>query len=194
MRRVAEELGTAPSALYWHVRNKDELLQLVLDRVVGEIELPPRDPETLAGAAEGAGARDAPRLDQPPRHRAGHDRRDSRRPERSRRRRVGARPAARGRSARPHRRAGRRPLGPLRRRLRVRREPRARLTDGRGPAARGSARRCSGSTGPPCLRTVSLTLLLWAICSSRAGPDERFEFGLDVLIRGLESLRAEAAS
>jgi AcrR family transcriptional regulator len=41
MRRVAEELGTAPSALYWHVRNKDELLQLVLDRVVGEIELPP---------------------------------------------------------------------------------------------------------------------------------------------------------
>jgi AcrR family transcriptional regulator len=46
MRRVAEELGAAPSALYWHVRNKDELLQLVLDRVVGEIELPPRDPES----------------------------------------------------------------------------------------------------------------------------------------------------
>lgn len=45
MRRVAEELGAAPSALYWHVRNKDELLQLVLDRVVGEIELPRRDPE-----------------------------------------------------------------------------------------------------------------------------------------------------
>jgi TetR/AcrR family tetracycline transcriptional repressor len=45
MRRVADELGTAPSALYWHVRNKDELLQLVLDRVAGEIELPPLDPE-----------------------------------------------------------------------------------------------------------------------------------------------------
>jgi AcrR family transcriptional regulator len=45
MRRVAEELGTAPSALYWHVRNKDELLQLVFDRVAGEIELPPLDPE-----------------------------------------------------------------------------------------------------------------------------------------------------
>jgi AcrR family transcriptional regulator len=45
MRRVAEELGTAPSALYWHVRNKDELLQFVFDRVVGEIELPPPDPE-----------------------------------------------------------------------------------------------------------------------------------------------------
>jgi AcrR family transcriptional regulator len=45
MRRVAEELGTSPSALYWHVRNKDELLQLVFDRVAGEVELPPLDPE-----------------------------------------------------------------------------------------------------------------------------------------------------
>jgi AcrR family transcriptional regulator len=45
MRRVAEELGTVPSALYWHVRNKEELLQFVFDRVVGEVELPPRDPE-----------------------------------------------------------------------------------------------------------------------------------------------------
>jgi AcrR family transcriptional regulator len=45
MRRVADELGTAPSALYWHVRNKDELLQLVLDRVAREVELPPPDPE-----------------------------------------------------------------------------------------------------------------------------------------------------
>jgi AcrR family transcriptional regulator len=45
MRRVADELGTVPSALYWHVRNKDELLQLVLDRVIGEIELPEPDPE-----------------------------------------------------------------------------------------------------------------------------------------------------
>jgi AcrR family transcriptional regulator len=44
MRRVAEELGTTPSALYWHVRNKQELLQFVLDRVIGEIELPPPDP------------------------------------------------------------------------------------------------------------------------------------------------------
>jgi AcrR family transcriptional regulator len=44
MRRVAEELGTVPSALYWHVRNKDELLQLVVDRVAAEIELPRADP------------------------------------------------------------------------------------------------------------------------------------------------------
>jgi AcrR family transcriptional regulator len=45
MRRVAEELGVAPSALYWHVRNKDELLQFVFDRVMGEIELPAPAPE-----------------------------------------------------------------------------------------------------------------------------------------------------
>lgn len=44
MRRVAEELGTVQSALYWHVRSKDELLQLVLDRVAGEVELPEPDP------------------------------------------------------------------------------------------------------------------------------------------------------
>jgi len=44
MRRVAEELGVAPSALYWHVRDKDELLQLAFDRVLGEVELPPVDP------------------------------------------------------------------------------------------------------------------------------------------------------
>jgi AcrR family transcriptional regulator len=44
MRRIAEELGTGPSSLYWHVRNKDELLNLAFDRVVGEIELPPVDP------------------------------------------------------------------------------------------------------------------------------------------------------
>jgi AcrR family transcriptional regulator len=45
MRRVADELGTAPSALYWHVRNKEELLQHVLDRVAADIELPPPDPD-----------------------------------------------------------------------------------------------------------------------------------------------------
>jgi TetR/AcrR family tetracycline transcriptional repressor len=44
MRRVADELGTVPSAIYWHVRNKGELLQLVFDRVVAEIELPEADP------------------------------------------------------------------------------------------------------------------------------------------------------
>jgi AcrR family transcriptional regulator len=44
MRRVAEELGTGPASLYWHVANKDELINLLVDRVVGEIELPEPDP------------------------------------------------------------------------------------------------------------------------------------------------------
>jgi AcrR family transcriptional regulator len=44
MRRVAEELGTGAGSLYWHVANKDELLGLVFDRVAGEVRLPPPDP------------------------------------------------------------------------------------------------------------------------------------------------------
>jgi TetR/AcrR family tetracycline transcriptional repressor len=44
MRRVAGELGTGPGSLYWHVQNKEELLELLADRVMTEIELPPPDP------------------------------------------------------------------------------------------------------------------------------------------------------
>jgi TetR/AcrR family transcriptional regulator, tetracycline repressor protein len=45
MRRLAEELGTAPGAVYWHVANKEELVQLLFDRVIGELPLPEVDPE-----------------------------------------------------------------------------------------------------------------------------------------------------
>lgn len=49
MRRVAAEMGTGAAALYRHVANKDELLDLLLDRVIGEIEPPPPpDPERWA--------------------------------------------------------------------------------------------------------------------------------------------------
>lgn len=44
MRRVAEALGTGPASLYWHVRNKEELLQLLFERLTAEIPLPPPDP------------------------------------------------------------------------------------------------------------------------------------------------------
>jgi AcrR family transcriptional regulator len=44
MRRVADELGTGPASLYWHVRNKGELLQLLSERLAAEIELPDPDP------------------------------------------------------------------------------------------------------------------------------------------------------
>jgi AcrR family transcriptional regulator len=40
MRRVAQELGTGPASLYAHVSNKDELLELMLERIAGEVRLP----------------------------------------------------------------------------------------------------------------------------------------------------------
>ncbi|MDI1459741.1 TetR/AcrR family transcriptional regulator [Catellatospora sp. KI3] len=40
MRRVAEELGTGAASLYAHVANKDELLELAYDRIIGGIRLP----------------------------------------------------------------------------------------------------------------------------------------------------------
>jgi AcrR family transcriptional regulator len=40
MRRLAEELGVVPMALYKHVANKDELLDAMVDIVFGQIELP----------------------------------------------------------------------------------------------------------------------------------------------------------
>lgn len=40
MRRVAQKLETGPASLYQHVGNKDELLELVLDRVSAGIEIP----------------------------------------------------------------------------------------------------------------------------------------------------------
>lgn len=45
MRRVAEYLDTGAATLYWHVADKEQLIHLALDRVMGEIELPEPDPE-----------------------------------------------------------------------------------------------------------------------------------------------------
>jgi AcrR family transcriptional regulator len=44
MRKVAEELGTGVASLYWHVANKDDLVNLIIDRVAGEVPLPEPDP------------------------------------------------------------------------------------------------------------------------------------------------------
>ena len=44
MRRLAGELGTGAASLYWHVQGKDELLELLVDRVMAEVALPPPDP------------------------------------------------------------------------------------------------------------------------------------------------------
>ncbi|WP_051221649.1 TetR/AcrR family transcriptional regulator [Conexibacter woesei] len=40
MRRVAQKLETGPASLYQHVGNKDELLEAVLDRVCAAIDVP----------------------------------------------------------------------------------------------------------------------------------------------------------
>jgi AcrR family transcriptional regulator len=44
MRKLAEELGTGAASLYWHVGSKDGLLDLVLDYVIGEQQVPDPDP------------------------------------------------------------------------------------------------------------------------------------------------------
>ena len=45
MRRLAKELDVGAASLYWHVGDKEELLSLLLDRIVGESEVPDPDPE-----------------------------------------------------------------------------------------------------------------------------------------------------
>ncbi|GAA2204578.1 TetR family transcriptional regulator ActII [Nonomuraea monospora] len=44
MRRVAQELDTGPASLYAHVSAKEELLELIYDRVLSEVRLPEPDP------------------------------------------------------------------------------------------------------------------------------------------------------
>lgn len=43
MRRVAAEFDTGPASLYAHVANKEQLLRLVLDRILDEVEIPTGD-------------------------------------------------------------------------------------------------------------------------------------------------------
>ncbi|WP_246257367.1 TetR/AcrR family transcriptional regulator [Amycolatopsis anabasis] len=43
MRKLGTELGAVATAVYWHVTNKDELIELVIDEVYGEIEVPEID-------------------------------------------------------------------------------------------------------------------------------------------------------
>jgi len=41
MRRVAERLDTGPASFYQHISGKDELLELLFDRIAAEVERPP---------------------------------------------------------------------------------------------------------------------------------------------------------
>jgi AcrR family transcriptional regulator len=40
MRRIARELNSGTMSLYWHIRSKEELLDLMIDSIVGEAEAP----------------------------------------------------------------------------------------------------------------------------------------------------------
>ena len=44
MRRLGEQLGAGAASLYWHVGSKDGLLDLVLDELIGEVEIPDAEP------------------------------------------------------------------------------------------------------------------------------------------------------
>ncbi|MFF2852258.1 TetR/AcrR family transcriptional regulator [Streptomyces sp. NPDC058001] len=43
MRALGKRLGSAATAVYWHVKNKDDLVLLATDHVWGELELPDLD-------------------------------------------------------------------------------------------------------------------------------------------------------
>ncbi|WP_242911061.1 TetR/AcrR family transcriptional regulator [Actinomadura terrae] len=43
MRRLGTRLNSGATSVYWHVANKDELLELALDRVMAEVEIPAAD-------------------------------------------------------------------------------------------------------------------------------------------------------
>ncbi|GGL21016.1 TetR/AcrR family transcriptional regulator C-terminal domain-containing protein [Planomonospora parontospora] len=45
MRRLGAKLGAGATSIYWHVAHKEELLELVMDEVYGEVPLP--DPEVV---------------------------------------------------------------------------------------------------------------------------------------------------
>ena len=51
MRKLAAKLGAGATSLYWHVPTKDDLIDLLIDEVWGEIDVP--EPE-LAGWRSGA--------------------------------------------------------------------------------------------------------------------------------------------
>ncbi|MGW2421650.1 TetR/AcrR family transcriptional regulator [Streptomyces sp. NPDC001709] len=51
MRSLGKRLGAAATAVYWHVKNKDDLVLLAADRVWHEVELPALDADDWRGAA-----------------------------------------------------------------------------------------------------------------------------------------------
>ncbi len=54
MRKVAAELGVQAASLYWHVRNKEELLDLLADAVFRDLDLSPPPGDWRAQISAGA--------------------------------------------------------------------------------------------------------------------------------------------
>ncbi|MGH7776659.1 MAG: TetR family transcriptional regulator, partial [Candidatus Dormibacterales bacterium] len=50
MRALADRLGVKAASLYWHVRDRDELLDLVAAALLAEVGTPPRGAGWRAGA------------------------------------------------------------------------------------------------------------------------------------------------
>jgi AcrR family transcriptional regulator len=53
MRRLGSKLGSGATSIYWYVATKDELLDLALDEVMGELAVPDVDRVGWRAAAEG---------------------------------------------------------------------------------------------------------------------------------------------
>ncbi|MEU7423998.1 TetR/AcrR family transcriptional regulator C-terminal domain-containing protein [Streptomyces sp. NPDC040750] len=51
MRSLGKRLGAAATAVYWHVKNKDDLVLLAADHIWREIDLPPLDAADWRGTA-----------------------------------------------------------------------------------------------------------------------------------------------
>ena len=47
IRRIATDFGVTPMALYWHVKNKDELLDAMGDRIFEALDIPPASGDWL---------------------------------------------------------------------------------------------------------------------------------------------------
>ncbi len=54
IRRLAQDLGVTPMALYWHFRSKEDLLMALGDRVWAEIDVEPGPGGGLASPSCGA--------------------------------------------------------------------------------------------------------------------------------------------
>jgi len=52
MRRLASQLQVSATALYWHVQTKDDVLDLALDHIFGDVAIPPETPDWRDDAAE----------------------------------------------------------------------------------------------------------------------------------------------